>query len=147
VDANNAILEANEGDNVAVSATPANLALPFFDLRGTVAQPGSLTPGGAGSVTVNVINDGNVQLTRPVTIRLAASSDASADAGDAVITTFTKKLSIKPGATKATPIKFTLPSTIAAGTYFITATIDPLGEITETSKSNNTAASNSLAIA
>lgn len=148
VDANNAILEANEGDNVAVSGTPATLALPFFDLRGTVSQPvGSLTPGGAGLIAVNVVNDGNVQLTRPVTIRLAASTDASADASDTVITTFTKKLSIKPGATKRVPVKFTLPATLVAGTYFITATIDPLGEIVETSKSNNTAASESIAIA
>ena len=98
-------------------------------------------------MVVNVINDGNVQLTQSVTIRLAASSDASADASDEVITTFTKRLSIKPGATKATPIKFTLPSTIAPGTYFITATIDPLGEIAETSRSNNTAASGDFAIA
>jgi hypothetical protein len=147
VDANNAILESNEGDNVAVSGTPVNLAQPFFDLRATVARPGGLTPGGPGLVTVNVINDGNVQLTRSVTIRLGASADAAVDAGDAVITSFTKKLSIKPGATKATPVKFTLPASLPAGTYFITAEIDPLGEIPETSRSNNSAASESVAIA
>ncbi|CAA9436724.1 MAG: hypothetical protein AVDCRST_MAG64-3842 [uncultured Phycisphaerae bacterium] len=147
-DANNAILEANEGDNVAVSGAPVNLAQPFLDLRATVGRPsGATTPGGAGLVTVNVINDGNVQLTRPVTIRLAASTDASADPADPVITTFTKRLSVKPGATKATPVKFNYPAGLAAGTYFVTATIDPLGEIAETSKSNNTAASESVAIA
>ena len=148
VDSNNAILEANEGNNVAAGATPVTLAQPFIDLRATVGTPsGALTPGGAGNVIVNVINDGNVVLTRPVTIRLNASTDASSDAADPVITTFTKKLVIKPGATKATPIKFNFPAGLTAGTYFITATIDPLGEIAETSKSNNTAASNGFAIA
>ncbi len=83
-DANNAILEANEGDNVAVSGAPVNLAQPFLDLRATVDQPsGARTPGGASSVTVNVINDGNVPLTQPVTIRLAASTGRlPADAAD-----------------------------------------------------------------
>lgn len=147
-DANNAILESNEGDNVAVSEASVNLAQPFIDLRATVDRPtGALTPGGAGLVTVNVINDGNVQLTRPVTISLAASTDATADPADAVITSFTKRLSLKPGATKATPIRFNFPAGLTAGTYFVTATIDPLGEIPETSKSNNTAASEEFGLA
>ena len=148
VDPANTLLEANEGNNTATGPAPVTLAQPFFDLRATVARPsGALTPGGAGNVVVNVINDGNVQLTRPVTIRIAASTDATADAGDATITTFTKKLSIKPGASKATPIKFNFPAGLGAGTYLITATIDPLGEIAETSKSNNSAASGEFAIA
>jgi hypothetical protein len=149
VDANNAILEANEGNNVAVGATPVTLAQPFTDLRATVARPsGALTSGGAGNVVVNVINDGNVQLSRPVTIRLNISTDASADPADPTITTFTKKLKLKQtGGTKATPIKFNFPAGLTAGTYFVTATIDPLGEIAETSKSNNTAASGDFAIA
>jgi hypothetical protein len=37
------------------------------------------------------------------------------------------------------PINFTFPAGLAAGTYFVTATLDPLGEIVETSKSNNSA--------
>ncbi|MDQ3113833.1 MAG: hypothetical protein M3Q84_07025, partial [Actinomycetota bacterium] len=114
----------------------------------TVARPaGALTPGGAGNVVVNVINDGNVQLTRPVTIRLAASTDASADPADPESIVFTKRLSIKPGAEKATPIRFNFPAGLGAGTYFLTATIDPLGEIAETSKSNNTAVSGDFPIA
>ncbi len=82
-----------------------------------------------------------------MTIRLAASNDATADPTDAVITTFTKRLSVKPGATKPTPIKFNFPAGLTAGTYFLTATIDPLGEIADTNKSNNTAASGDFAIA
>ena len=56
-----------------------------------------------------------------------------------MITTITKRVSISPGKPKPVPVNFTVPPALAAGTYFITATLDPLGEIVETSKSNNTA--------
>ena len=141
-DTGNTLTEANESNNVAVTSNSVSLAQPFLDLRAAIGRPtgtSSLTPGGAATSSINVINDGNVQLNQNVTITLAASSDAAADPSDPVLATFTKKLNIKPGATKAVIIKFNFPQSLPAGSYFATATIDPLGEISETSKSNNVA--------
>ena len=55
-------------------------------------------------------------------------------------------LSIKTGgASKSVPIKFTFPANLPAGTYVLVATITPLTG--ETSQSNNTAISDTFAIA
>jgi uncharacterized membrane protein len=144
-DTGNTIIEANEANNVAINAAPLEVQAAFIDLRGTVAKPtGALTPGGKASVTVAVINDGNIPVKSSVTIALAASTDSSG-ANPVAISSITKNLSIKNGATKNVPIKFTFPANLPAGTYFIVATITPLAG--ETSQSNNTAISDSIAIA
>ena len=117
-----------------------NLQQPFTDLRATVTRPiGALTPNGKAAGAVTIINDGNVKISQNVTIQMNASTDQAADPSDASIVTITKRVSISPGKSKNVPIKFTFPASLAAGTYFVTATLDPLGEIVETSKSNNTA--------
>jgi hypothetical protein len=147
-DTGNTLTEANEANNVAITPKFVTLAQPLNDLSvGTVSRPvGALTPNGKAAASVNVVNNGNVTFNQNLSIRLTASSDNAADASDTVITTFTKKVSIKPGATKAVPIKFTFPAALPAGTYFMVVELDPNLTILET-HANNFGSSDSFAVA
>jgi hypothetical protein len=142
-DTTNAVVEKDESNNVAVSTTTQSIAAPVVDLFATVARPvGTLASGGNANSIVTVNNAGNVPLRTILTIRLAASTDAAPDPTDTEIITVNKKVVVSPGKPKNVPIKFTFPS-LTAGDYFITAQLDPLGAVTETSKSNNTAVTSS----
>ena len=81
-------------------------------------------------MSLNVQNKGNVAINQNVTIkrhhldrqRRRRRPTRRSSRSPSV-------LSIKAGATKAVPIKFTFPTTLAAGTYFLVATIDPANAI------------------
>ena len=147
-DTGNTIIEANEANNVPDKAAlpQPNIQAAFIDLRAAAATKptGSLTPGGAASTTVTVENSSNIPVNQNVTITLSFTTDASG-AGGTQVTQITKKLSIKNGATKNVPIKFTIPANLAAGTYFVKADITALAG--ETSTTNNSVLSESIAIA
>jgi uncharacterized membrane protein len=128
------------------------LAQPFVDLTPTVvSRPvGALTAGGKARMSLNVQNKGNVTINQNVTIKVTLSTDNVGDAADPEVISITKRLSIRAGATKAVPITFTFPTTVAAGTYFLVATIDPANAIAETTvggESNNILSSESFSIA
>jgi hypothetical protein len=101
------------------------------------------------SAAVNVKNQGNVTINQNVVIRFTASTDNVGDAADVEVFSITKRLSIKAGAEKAVRVKFTLPASLAAGPYFLVATVDPGNLIAETTvggESNNILSSESFTI-
>ena len=143
-DSTNAIAETKERNNFGATAATVNIAPPFVDLQATLPAPtGKLTPGGAAVAVVNVINAGNVTLSKPVSITLAASLNGVSS----TLTTFTKKLKIGAGKSAKVKIKFTFPNTLTAGAYTLTATVDSAGSIGESDKTNNVGTSPAFNIA
>jgi uncharacterized delta-60 repeat protein len=126
-DAENSITETNELNNTADGGT-ITVAPPFTD-----AVPVSLSAvklrNGRGAATLLVRNDGNVALRGAISGTLYASSDATIDAGDTALGTYTAKASIKPGASKRVKVKFALPAG-AAGPFTLIATADAPGDPT-----------------
>ena len=139
VDSGNAVAESDETNNVAVSATPVTIAAPFIDLSGSFASaiPAAAAQGAKESVTVLVQNTGNVVAAGPLTISLTASADNVADAGDTAITSFTKKVKLKPGAKAAIKFKYLLPAGLT-GSQFLIAGADTGGTFAESNEGNNT---------
>jgi len=130
----------NNGDNNGtIDIVPAlTAALPSAAIAGEKTK---------ASATVAVTNRGTGKLSGPVTIKLYASTDGSVDAGDAEITTITKKLTLKAGQTKQVKVKIGSFPTVADGSYFMVADVSG-GGISESSTSNNQAAStNTVTIA
>ncbi len=147
-DSGNAVQEVRENNNASgalggKSGNPIDLKQPFIDLTPiNVARPvGTLTANGGAVAVVTLKNQGNVKFSNTVAIKLVSSSDPNATGDDVEVTTFSKKLSISAGKTKAAKIKFTFPAGLAAGTYSLIATVDPTNATGDTDTSNNTGTS------
>jgi hypothetical protein len=126
-DADNSTVEANEGNNTADGGT-ITVAPPFTDAV-PVSMSAAKVRNGRGTATLLVRNDGNVALRGAITGTLYASADATIDAGDTALGTYTAKASIKPGATKKVRVKFALPAGVAAP-FTLIATADSPGDPT-----------------
>ena len=139
VDPDNGVTEKSESNNVAASTATVGNRAPFVDLSGTFAlRPSVVTRGGRpASVALSVLNAGNVTATGPLTISLSASTNADGTGGLVPLVSLTKGLKLKAGASKVFKLKFTAPPQLAAGSYFLTATLDGPGAIDESDEQNN----------
>jgi Tol biopolymer transport system component len=120
VDADDAIAESQEANNVAVRAEPLTVAAPFSDVGiASPSLPGRPAPGRKATLLFTARNEGNAVArgVQPARVRLTAAPANPA----AVSRTFDVplKLNLKPGATKALRAKLTLPGDLPAGTYFL----------------------------
>jgi len=140
-DAGKAVAERNEANNVGASTTAATVADPFVDLSVAFTQMGvTVPPIRRGVATLLVRNAGNIPATGIVGITLAASTDATADGSDTTMLTTTRAMRIRPGGSRLIRLRFA-PGALAAGTYYVAATIDTANAIAETDENNNTAVS------
>jgi hypothetical protein len=89
-----------------VTVSPANVTL---NPTGLTVSPASIVIGKRGSATLLLTNAGNVPYKGTVQIALDASADG-ADGNDVPLATLSKRVSVKPGATKRVKIKFALPA-------------------------------------
>jgi len=76
-----------------------------------------------GKVVVLMTNDSSQAVAGPVTVQLFTSSDTTVDAGDASLSTMTKKLKFKPGQTRKMRMKLSEFPTVADGPYQLLAQI------------------------
>lgn len=140
VDPANTVAESNERNNSASSATAVAVTQPFIDLQPTNATnpAGTLHAGGNATVNVTIKNNGNVAIKKAVAVSVAASTDQTPDPTDRVLATPTRTIKLNPGKSTTLKVPFTFPSDLAAGSYFVTAQVDPTNAIVETDDLNNT---------
>jgi subtilase family serine protease len=132
--------EKDETNNVAAAAAPLTLAPAFVDLSASFLSSAVNPVNRRGVATLLVRNDGNTTATGVLSVALAASTDATADAGDAPLgAPVSHRLKLKAGASKRIRLRFVPPSTLAAGQYYLTATLDPANTIAERDDANNAA--------
>ena len=124
--------------NDAVTGPVVTIAAPFVDLTSTLTAPAAIREGKSAKVSLRVTNNGNDSAKGPILIELSTSASPSGGSPQQLVT-FTKKISIKAGKSKV--LKLKLPTSLAAGTYFIVSTINADNALTESTLSNNTAVS------
>jgi hypothetical protein len=103
-----------------------------------------LSPFKAGKpapVVFNIINNGNIPAKGIISIEFLASPDQTLADGTMLVTVPGLNLNLKNGLTKPIHEKFIIPSTLAAGTYYLLAVIDPDNVLGDTDTSNNFIAS------
>ena len=79
--------------------------------------PGSLSPGGALNMSLNIANDGFGKLYNPRPMQLVLLPTDGSAGTVVTINADARKVLPGPGQTVDIPIDMTLPSTVAAGTY------------------------------
>jgi hypothetical protein len=105
-----------------IAIAPANAAINVTSLN--VSPSASLAIGKGGSATLIVTNAGNVSYKGTLQIALDASAN-DAEGSDLTLTTLTKRISIKAGASKRLKIKFALPAGFAFRSFQPVARVTP----------------------
>jgi uncharacterized membrane protein len=129
------------GGAVASGAPVLTVAAPFVDLTGSLARgiAGTLRPTGRTSATLFINNAGNIPTRGPASVALFASTDTTLDANDVPLVTRALRLNLKPGSAKAYKLKFALPANLAAGSYYLAASVDSANQVVEANETNNIA--------
>jgi subtilase family serine protease len=133
--------ERDESNNVAAGAAPVTIAPAFVDLSASFLSAAVNPANRRGAATLLVRNAGNAPASGILTVALAASTDATADPADAATGAPGFRIKMKAGASKRIRLRFVPPATLAAGQYYLTATLDPNNGIGERDEANNTAVS------
>ncbi|MCP4712883.1 MAG: hypothetical protein GY869_30010, partial [Planctomycetes bacterium] len=148
VDANNDFAERDEWNNTDLQQDGLTVEDP--DLTGTISSVTASDPivgGERATVTVEVVNDGNVKAEGDIDISYYLSTDATFDGGDALIDQLTENtISLNPDQTKSFSADLTLPEVQATGDYYVLAVIDSGDDVTESNEANNIAAGTILTI-
>lgn len=143
VDPAGTVAEANESNNAAAFAAPVTIAAPFVDLTPAFAAtvPATLPAGRNATFTLTITNAGNVPARGALPTAFTASTDNAASTSDITLGTAGPRVNIAPGKSKRVRFRVGLPGTIAAGQYFVLASINQGGAIPESNAGNNVAAS------
>jgi len=141
----NLLPETNEGNNVAVSATPTQVSPAFIDVRTQVgAAPASASTGQQVSLPVSVFNDGNTKALSDLTllvyavpqVQIAEGATASeAAAFGQTVVQQPVRVTLAAGRGKMVKLKFAIPDSLPAGPYVLVATAD--GASGEADATNN----------
>jgi subtilase family serine protease len=113
----------------AVTATPLpiSMAAPLVDLAATFAasQPVLVNPGHLSSVVLTITNLGNVVASGNMLLSLYASTGQVLDASTAALLSGpgSRQIRLQPGHSMHIRLTFRAPSTMAAGSYFLIASI------------------------
>jgi len=117
---------AGSGDAVAATSSTVTVAPANVTLTPTSFTPagGTFTVGKRGATTLLVTNNGNVPYKGTMSITLHLSQDQTGgNSDDTALEDFSKRVSIKPGATKRIRLNVSLPPTVPAGPYYLAARV------------------------
>lgn len=130
----------NTAVTTAVSTSPVTFTAPTVDISAAFDGPVAVVPGQAANGVLILSNIGNVLANGSANITLYSSTDKVLDSSDTVIATIPGvKIRIKPGQSKKFHVHFVAPAKLAAGSYNLIASIDPLTVPTDTNTANNVA--------
>jgi hypothetical protein len=101
----------NTGSTVNIS--PATVS---FTASTPIVTPSSITPGKSGTFTVTLENTGNIATSGAATITINLSTDGTSIQSQ--LTSLSRTVIIPAGKHTVLKLKFTIPSNIAAGSYF-----------------------------
>jgi hypothetical protein len=120
---------------------PPTASGPAADLAARlIAQPPkTVTAGTPASASVAVSNVGDVASKGPVTVKVFASRDRSLATGGTLLGKAVIRASVGSGTRKDLNVRISYPKSLAAGSYFVIATVE--GKGAEKSADNNVAAS------
>ncbi len=88
-------------------------------------------------LTVRVTNQGDASAVGAASVLLYASTDATLDASDTLLCTTNTKLNLKATKSSNVNLKFTSPTTLTTGSYYLLADIVGGATITEQNTANN----------
>jgi hypothetical protein len=126
------------GQSSAVAQGAAlRIERPFVDLAGTGAAPTplALTSGKKSSLSVPLMNNGNVAAKGSVNVELFLSIDGT-EALATPLATVPAKVSISPGASKPLKVKLTVPAGTTPGSSFVLVRVTGTGPLAELNASN-----------
>jgi subtilase family serine protease len=137
------VVESNEANNCIASAAQVEVTAPDL-METSVSDPPALVAiGGSFSVTDTVINQGPVS-AKASTTRYYLSTDTTKNSGDKVLTKTRSVPVLEPGAVSTGTVTVTIPTTTAAGTYYLLACADDTALVAESNEANNCIASGSV---
>jgi subtilase family serine protease len=131
------VQESDETNNCRASSGTVQVS-SSWDLQTTALTdpPATVTIGGVVSVTETVQNVGSATAAAS-TSRYYLSLDTVKNTGDVLLTGTRSVPGLAAGATSSGTVSATVPSTTAAGTYFLLACADDTAQVTETDETNN----------
>jgi len=133
-----AVVEANESNNSSCSATTVVVPGPDLTVSAVSTATTSIRRGSRLTLANAVANAGGSRAVSFV-VGFRLSVDASYGGADDVVITKTRTInSLNAGATNtASTNNLTVPSTTAAGSYYLCASADTGGSVLETDETNN----------
>jgi subtilase family serine protease len=147
-DAKNAVPESNETNNIGISATTVQFALPPpADLTVTsVTVPPTGVLGQEASISWSVLNQGANSATGLWTDSVYLSSDQTWDINDALFGRLEHSGSVAPSQSYTGSITAKFPA-VTPGNYYVIVRADIRNNVPETSENNNLAVStNTVAV-
>jgi hypothetical protein len=126
------------GQASAVAQSGAvHIERPVVDLVGTGAVPTPLTftPGKKTSLSLPLMNNGNVAAKGIVNLDLLLSVDGM-EASAVPLATVPAKVSINPGASKTLKVKLTPPAGVTPGSVFLLVRVNGVGPLADLNASN-----------
>jgi hypothetical protein len=130
------------GDHVSLSPSftilppPVDFSLPYL------AAPSAISPG-SSFVIQNAITIAGT-MTKTTTVRYYLSQDAALDAGDRILATRTLSVHAAGTALTLSPYQVPVSNTLADGTYYLIAAVDPTNVTDESNETNNTVVSDPI---
>lgn len=138
--ANADAISTNTAVATAVSPAAVSFTGPTVDIAASFDGPVAVVPGKSASGVLILSNLGNVLADGSANITLYSSTDKTLDASDTVIAAIPGvKIRIKPGHSKKVHVRFIAPAKLAAGSYNLIASVDPLTVPTDLNTANNVA--------
>jgi hypothetical protein len=100
------------------------------------------------ALAVNVNNAGDADVRQSVGVRLVASADGVADAGDQTLSEQTTRLTLRPGGSRRVPIRLRdIPPAVAQGNYRLIAVLDTANVVAPEDNEGNNAVASSATVA
>lgn len=123
--------------SAVAQAGTVRIERPFVDLVGTGAAPTplTLTAGKKASLSVPLMNNGNVAAKGSVNLDLLVSIDGT-EALATPLVTVPAKVSINPGASKPLKVKLTVPPGTPPGSAFVLVRVSGVGPLADLNTSN-----------
>jgi subtilase family serine protease len=135
----NGVIETNETNNCIKSATTVQVTRPDLVETSVSNPPPTATPGSSFSVSDTTQNIGAVSAGASTT-RYYLSLDGTIG-GDKLLTGTRSVGTLDPGTNSPGTVNVTIPTSTAAGSYFLLACADDTKVVTETNETNNCKAS------
>jgi subtilase family serine protease len=140
VDPTNSVAEISESNNILGESTSIRVTQPSqIDLTPTsVDGPTAAQRGNSVAVVTNISNAGSAA-SGSFNVNYYISTDAAISTGDTLLKSVNRAAIVGAGNVQWTET-VTIPSTLAAGTYYIGVVVDPGNAIRERNEANNTRA-------
>jgi len=134
------VSESNESNNCRASTTTIQISLPDLVVTSVSNPPATAGAGGTFSVTATIANQGTATAAAS-TARFYLSTDQLKDGGDALLSGTRSVASLTAGQSSSGSTTVTIPSSMAAGTYYLLACADDTLAVSESNEGNNCRAS------